>query len=446
MYVLQVFRAVLYMDQRDKILKPICTEHFIVVPKKRYWSLSKKLLFNQSGQQLESHPFFFQFSVNEKTHAADIYEDDTSKMTTMETLDCDVGEEMAMQPQIVLYKCSQKDQSQSDSNSKINDKHKGKTQKYVASDSDDTDIEDADDGDEGGRERGRRGDKVMRNSRSRVSGRNKSDRYKDDGDDVSSSESDTDEGEVYSADKHESREERAQRRNTGKKVKKARDRKLSPRKKSRDYEEMSDDEDMEQRAGKGKGGRKNEKDQGRRQSRRNKSMNYKEMSDDDDDFDADSDLEDRAERRGKGKIGGDKDRRQSLRNKSINYQEMSDDDAEDNSDTDVEENTASEAHLKTRKERSSDKYSEKKSEKDHKSGKDSDKRQSLRNKSVHNEEEADDSDTEENDVDNVIQPVTRKEKGQQQNKGRSARDSGRRSSPPKVVINRESEMNIHFIL
>ncbi|KAK3104877.1 hypothetical protein FSP39_012230 [Pinctada imbricata] len=59
----QVFRAVLYIDQRDGEFQPIGTKHFCVFPRKKYWKIAKKLKFSQNGECLTGNPFYFEFIV-----------------------------------------------------------------------------------------------------------------------------------------------------------------------------------------------------------------------------------------------------------------------------------------------------------------------------------------------------------------------------------------------
>lgn len=55
----EVFRAVLYMDQRSVIFKSIHTKDFIITTKKKNWKTSQKLSFQSYGKPLKACPYQF---------------------------------------------------------------------------------------------------------------------------------------------------------------------------------------------------------------------------------------------------------------------------------------------------------------------------------------------------------------------------------------------------
>ena len=62
-----VFRAVLYMDQRSVFIKPIHTPDFIITTVKKGWKAGQKLVFRLRGKTLKACPYQFIFKVDLKT-------------------------------------------------------------------------------------------------------------------------------------------------------------------------------------------------------------------------------------------------------------------------------------------------------------------------------------------------------------------------------------------
>ena len=65
-----VFRAVLYMDQRSIIIKPIHTPDFIITTEKKGWRVSQKLFFQIHGKTLKACPYQFILKVDLKTKSS----------------------------------------------------------------------------------------------------------------------------------------------------------------------------------------------------------------------------------------------------------------------------------------------------------------------------------------------------------------------------------------
>lgn len=65
-----VFRAVLYMDQRSVIVKPIHTPDFIITTEKKSWKVGRKLFFQIHGKTLKACPYQFIFKVDLKTESS----------------------------------------------------------------------------------------------------------------------------------------------------------------------------------------------------------------------------------------------------------------------------------------------------------------------------------------------------------------------------------------
>ena len=65
-----VFRAVLYMDQRSIIIKPIHTPDFIITTEKKGWKVSRKLFFQIYGKPLKACPYQFILKVDLKTKSS----------------------------------------------------------------------------------------------------------------------------------------------------------------------------------------------------------------------------------------------------------------------------------------------------------------------------------------------------------------------------------------
>ena len=65
-----VFRAVLYMDQRSVIIKPIHTPDFIITTEKKGWKAGQKLVFQIHGKTLKAYPYQFILKVDLKTKSS----------------------------------------------------------------------------------------------------------------------------------------------------------------------------------------------------------------------------------------------------------------------------------------------------------------------------------------------------------------------------------------
>ena len=65
-----VFRAVLYMDQRSIIIKPIHTPDFIITTEKKGWRVGRKLFFQIHGKPLKACPYQFILKVDLKTKSS----------------------------------------------------------------------------------------------------------------------------------------------------------------------------------------------------------------------------------------------------------------------------------------------------------------------------------------------------------------------------------------
>ncbi|XP_041377263.1 uncharacterized protein LOC121389679 [Gigantopelta aegis] len=84
----QVFRAVLYAEERDRHLTVIETDQFSVACSKKYWKASEKLGFKDNGERLKVFPYVLIFQVSLKEDFdLNQQEADTTSIALKETRD-----------------------------------------------------------------------------------------------------------------------------------------------------------------------------------------------------------------------------------------------------------------------------------------------------------------------------------------------------------------------
>lgn len=60
--VQNIIRGLLYLSQRNQILKTVCSENYVVTFKRKPWKISQKINFKKNGKALKVCPFLFEVS------------------------------------------------------------------------------------------------------------------------------------------------------------------------------------------------------------------------------------------------------------------------------------------------------------------------------------------------------------------------------------------------
>ncbi|XP_061196889.1 uncharacterized protein LOC133205161 [Saccostrea echinata] len=59
----KVLRGLIYLSQRNQILKTVCSKHFVVTFNRKPWKISQKITFKKNGKILKVYPFLFEVTL-----------------------------------------------------------------------------------------------------------------------------------------------------------------------------------------------------------------------------------------------------------------------------------------------------------------------------------------------------------------------------------------------
>ncbi|XP_062617260.1 uncharacterized protein LOC134278971 [Saccostrea cucullata] len=73
----KVLRGLIYLSQRNQILKTVCSEYFVVTFNRKPWKISQKITFRKNGKALKVYPFLFEVTLTCKKSYLKVKEKET---------------------------------------------------------------------------------------------------------------------------------------------------------------------------------------------------------------------------------------------------------------------------------------------------------------------------------------------------------------------------------